>query len=252
VRATTLRKWILLAAILACFVFASRHAGAQSTTDRRQQVQMALDQYAAAKTQDQRATILDFLQHLDRKTVAAAVVDHILAAHSGVEATVYNGLIENLAPESCAALLDRVAGSDSPTEKGKLLVALRHCGGEAAVQALDASLADKRPVLFESHSAHPRRVCDMAYNELYLKLRDDPFYGLDPSTHLRGIITEKMPDKARDDAIAKLKAKLAQKPSPAPPSAAPSPPSPSPIPSASPSATPTPVPMKPASASAMV
>jgi hypothetical protein len=209
-------------------------ASAQSAADRQQQVQMALDQYAAAKTPDQRATILDFLDHLDRKIVAESVVDHILAAHTGMEATVYNSLIESLSPESCAAVLARIAKTDRPTAKGKLLVALRHCSGEEVLKTLEGCLADKRPVLFEAHGPHPRRVCDMAYNELFLKLRSDPFYSLDPSSHMRGIITERTPEKVRDAEIAKLKEKLARKPIPAIP-----PPSPSP------SATPAPSPAKP-------
>jgi len=200
---------------------------------------MALEQYAAAKTQDQRATVIEYLQHLDRKLVVAAVIDHIVAARNGSEATAYNELLATLNPDGCSAVLDRLLITDQPIPKGKLIVALRHCQGDEPIHALAGFLADQRPVLFEAHTAHPRRICDLAYDELYLKLRANPRYGLDSGPHMRAIITEKTPVKTRAALIAKLKGKLAAKP-----------PTPSPTPSASPSATPsaTPAAAKPTAA----
>jgi len=180
---------------------------------------MALDQYTATKTPDQRAAVVDYLQHLDRKMVAGALVDHILAAQNGTEATAYDGLVESLNPDGCAAILDRLGKTDHPTAKGKLIVALRRCQGDESRAALAHCLGDKRPVPFEAHGPQPRRVCDLAYDELFLQLRTDPRYGLDPSPRMLGVITEKIPVPVRDALIARLKAKLALKlpaPSPAP------------------------------------
>ena len=218
---------------------AMRPAWAQSDTARQQEIALALDQYAAAKTPGQRATVIEYLQHMDRKVVAGAVVDHIIASRTGTEATTFNELLATLNPDGCAAALDRLVIADQPIAKGKLIVALRHCQGEEAIQALATCLDDPRPVHFEARGANPRRVCDLAYDELFLKLRSDSHYGLDSSPRMRGIITAKTPVKARTVLIAKLKAALAAKvptPSPSPsetPSATPSAP-----PSATPSATP--------------
>ena len=185
---------------------------AQANTDRLQEVQMALDHYAEAKTADQRAAVIDYLQHLDRKLVTGAVIDHIIASRNGTEATAYNGLVASFNPDGCAALLDRLGKTDQPTAKGKLIVALRHCQGEESLRALASCLGDKRPVPFEARGAHPRRVCDLAYDELFLKLRSASRYGLDPSPKMKGVITAKTPVKARDTLIAKLKAQLATPP----------------------------------------
>ncbi len=221
---------ILLAILFAAA--AAPHARAQSSADRLQQVEMAFDQYAAARTQDQRVAVIDYLQHFDRNLVAAALVDHIIASRTATEATSYNQLLEALNQEGCAAVVDRLATSTGPISKGKLIVALRHCTGPESIHAIASCLDDKRPFLFASRGPHPRRVCDVAYDELFLKLRPDPGYGLDPSPRMIGLITDKTPTKSRDALIAKLKQKLA-----AVPSASPSP-SPSPSPSASPSPSP--------------
>ena len=191
---------------------------------------MTLDHYSTAKTAAQRAAIVDYLQHLDRKLATSAVIDHIVAAHNGIEATAYSALLETLKPDGCAALLDRLAKASGAVPKGKLIVALRHCENPEAITALAACLEDKRPVPFEAHGAHPRRVCDLAYDELFLKLRANPRYGLDASPHMRGILTERVPVKDRDAKIATLKSELAAAPAPIP--------SPSPAASAAPSPSP--------------
>jgi hypothetical protein len=191
-------------------------AWAQTSADKQQAAEMAFDQYAAAKNEDQRVAVIDYLQHLDRKTVAAALIDHILASRTGAEATVYNQLIEALNPDGCAALLERLGKAAGPSARGKLIVALRHCQSPDAIQAVAGFLDDKRPVPFEAHGPHPRRVCDLAYDELYLKLRSDPRYNLDPSPRMIGIIVEKTPGKTRDALIAKMKEQLAAIPLPSP------------------------------------
>jgi hypothetical protein len=202
--------------VMVLAIAAAQPARAQTSADRQQEAEMAFDQYLTAKTDDQRVAIIDYLQHLDRKVVAGALVDHILASQNGTEATAYNKLVEALNPDGCAAVIDRLATSTGPSAKGKLIVALRRCQAPEAVHALAASLDDKRPFLFATRGAHPKRVCDMAYNELFLKLRADHRYHLDASRRMTGFITEKMPDKARDALIAKLRKELAALPFPAP------------------------------------
>ena len=78
----------------------------------------------------------------------------------------------------------------------------------AAPSALAAALADKRPVHFEAHGKFPRRVCDLAYDELYLKLRQDPKFGLDPSPKMKGVIREATPVPERDKLIKALAARM--------------------------------------------
>jgi len=184
-------------------------ARADRDADRLAQVEMAFDQYIDAKTGDQRTAIVDFLQHFDRKLVAAALVDHIVGSQTGNEATIYNTLVEGLSPDGCEAVVNRLGKTDDAVAKGKLVVALRHCQGDDAIKALMGCLDDSRAVMFEARGAHPRRVCDLAYDELYLKLRSDARYGLDPSAKMAGIISEKTPVKERDARIAKLKGVLA-------------------------------------------
>jgi hypothetical protein len=196
---------------------------------------MALDQYAAAKTADQRAAVVEFLQHFDQKLVAESVVDHIIASRNGTEATVFNELIAALNPGGCATLLDRLGKTDGPVAKGKLIVALRHCQSRGSLKALGACLNDKRSVPFEARGPNPRRVCDLAYDELYIKLRGNPLYGLDATPRMKGFIYENTPPKGRDTLIAKLKARLAKYP-------------PAPVPSAAPSPSATPEQAKPATA----
>jgi hypothetical protein len=74
-------------------------------------------------------------------------------------------------------------------------------------------------------------VCDLAYDELFLKLRTDARYGLDPSPKMIGVITERTPVKTRDALIAKLKTLIARNPVPTA--------TPEPSPSAQPVAGPT-------------
>ena len=216
VRAKPLRLRRLLLPVVILGTVAIQPASAQAAGDREQDLQLALQQYIAAKNPAQRATVIDYLRPLDRKLVVAAVVDHIIASRDGMEATAYNELAAALNPDGCTALLDRIAASGEPTAKGKLIVALRHCHDEKTTAALAACLADTRPVTFEAHGPHPRRVCDLAYDELYLKLRSDPQYHLDSTPHLRGMIGEKTPLKTRAELIAKLKAKLSPAPTPTP------------------------------------
>lgn len=228
VTANLLRIFRPMLPAIALAIAAAPPAWAQTSADRQQEAEMAFDHYLAAKTDDQRVAIIDYLQHFDRKLVAAALVDHILASQNSNDATAYNRLVEALNPDGCAAVIDRLAKSTGPSAKGKLIVALRRCPGDESIHALESCLGDKRPFLFAAHGAQPKRVCDMAYNELFLKLRADPRYNLDASPHMTGFITEKTPEKARDLLIAKLKAKLAV------------------IPLATPSPEPSPTPDKPA------
>lgn len=183
-------------------------AQCQTLADRRQEVEAAFDHYADAKTDGQRAALIDYFRQADRQLAAEALVDHIISSRTGIEATAYNQLVEILSPEGCAAVLSRLGKTDEPVAKGKLVVALRHCKDAAAVHALEGCLNDTRAVPFESRGPLPRRVCDLAYDELFLKLRTDPRYGMDPSRHMKGVITEKTPIRMRDAAIAALKAKM--------------------------------------------
>jgi len=191
---------------------ATRPLRADPLEDRKIEVEQAFDQYMSAKTEDQRTAVIDFLQHFDRPLVAAALIDHILAARTGVEATAYNKLVEGLNPDGCQALLDRLTIEEDAVSKGKLIVALRHCQGPGVMSALAAALDDTRPVPFAAHTSHPCRVCDWAYDELYLKLRSDPRYGLDNSAAMTGIIVEKTPIEERDALIAKLMAQISHNP----------------------------------------
>jgi len=213
VRATFSPLSLVLPAILIAAA-SIQPARADGNTDRQAEIEMAFDQFTAAKTEDQRTTIIDFLQHFDRKLVAGALIDHIIASRTGSEATAYNNLVEALGPDGTAALLDRLAKTKEPVAKGKLIVALRHCQGDDVNHALAACLDDKRPVLFEVHGTHPRRICDLAYDELYLKLRGS--YGLDAGPDMKDAIAEKTPIKARDALIARLQPLLAATPSPTP------------------------------------
>ena len=197
-------------------------APAQSNADRRQELEIALDKYADAKTAGQRAAVVEYLQHIDPKIVAPAAVDHIISARTGTEATDYSTLAASFEPEGCSAILDRLAIAQDPAAKGKLIVALRHCHQEQAVSALVGCLDDGRLMTFTTHGPFPHRICDLAYDELFLKLRTDPRYALDSSPHMHGFITVKTPIKTRTSLIAKLKAKLAS----SSPSAAPSTPKP--------------------------
>jgi hypothetical protein len=193
-------------------VWAPLVAWADKNADRKGEIEMAFDQYIDAKTEDQRTAIVDFLQHFDRKDVAAALVDHIVGSETGGEATIYNTLVEGLSPDGCEAVMDRLAKTDDAVAKGKLVVALRHCQGDAVARALAGCLGDTRAVPFEARGAHPRRVCDLAFDELYLKLRSDARYGFDPGAKMTGIISERTPVKERDARIAKLKGMLATAP----------------------------------------
>ena len=182
--------------------------------DVQQQVQLTLDQFSEAKTDAQRGMAADFLQQLDRQTAIGAVIDRIVRSQNGEEATLYNGLIDKLKPEACPVLAKQLAQAADAEDKGKLVVALRHCGAAEAAGALTASLGDKRTVRFEAHGKNPRRVCDMAYDELFLKLRNDPKYGLDASPAMRGLIRESTPLAERDALVEKLSDKLAAQPAP--------------------------------------
>jgi hypothetical protein len=193
---------------VALLAFATPGARADKDADRHAEIEDAFDHYTAAKTDDQRAAIIDFLQHYDRKTVAGALIDHIVNSRSGNEATEFNKLIEALSPDGCMALLDRLAIEKEAVAKGKLIVALRHCQGREAIPALAACLDDKRPVKFEAKTPTPRRVCDLAYDELYLKLRTNPSYKLDNSPQMRDLISEKTPATKRDEMIERLRASL--------------------------------------------
>jgi hypothetical protein len=216
------KAWRAVLAAMMVAAVAPRPAWGDVNADRQAEVEMAFDHYTAAKNEDQRTAIIDFLQHFDRKIVAAALIDHIVGSRNGSEATAYNKLVEAVSPEGCAALIDRLGKTDDAVKKGKLIVALRHCRGDEAIHALAGCLGDSRPVPFEAHGTHPRRVCDLAYDELYLKLRTDPRYGLDTSARMKGIITERTPVKERDALIAKLKVEMTGNPPGASPTPGPS------------------------------
>ena len=202
--------------VLLVATLAVQPARAQVDAAKKQEVEMAFDQYAAAKTEDQRVAIIDYLQHFESKLVADALVDHIVASENGEQATAYDRLVAGLGPDGATAVLDRLAKTTDAVPKGKLVVSLRHCQGPDVIHALTGALGDKRPVPFEAHGAHPRRVCDLAYDELFLKLRTDTRYHLDPSPKMTGIITERTPVKARDGLIAKLQKRIAANPVPTP------------------------------------
>jgi len=206
-----------------------------NAADREQEIEMTLDHYTDAHTQDQRTAAVDYLKQFDHKLVANAVIDHIIASRDGVEATAFDKLIEDLNPDGGAAVIDRIPKTGDAVAKGKLVVALRHCEGDDCIRILTACLDDKRPVPFAAHGPNPRRVCDLAYDELFLKLRSNAYYELDPTPRMKGVITERTPTEDRDVLIERLKAKLATAASPAP----------SPAPSATPEAPVPPAPPAP-------
>ena len=154
--------------------------------------------------------------------VTSVVIDHIVAARNGTEATMYNNpAIDELKPDSYDAVLDRLESVDAADSKGKLIVALRHCHGQHTFRVLMTCLNDQRAVHFEARGPFPHRVCDMAYYVLYMKLQVDPEYHLVSLKEMKPFMDGVMPYKKRDEMIAKLKAHLANKnpftePSPVP------------------------------------
>jgi hypothetical protein len=208
---------MLAAMILATSV--AHSAPLDPTADRQREIDMAFDQYSEARSDTQRGEIIDYLQHLDKNLVTGTLIGHIIASRDGIEATAYDKLAGDIGPEAFTAIIDRLGKSDDPVAKGKLIVALRHSPDGDSIHALIPCLDDKRPVPFEARGEHPRRVCDLAYDELFLKLRSNPLYGLDPSPQMHGIITERTSLSTRDTLISALKTKLTQptgSPSPTP------------------------------------
>ena len=172
---------------------------------------MALQEFGAAKTADQRATVVDYLHHFDTGLVTSIVINHIIASRSGREATMYNNLIDALKPDSYDGVLDRIESAPKPDAKSKLIVALRHCHGERTFHVLTGCLDDKRAVTFEARGPYPHRVCDLAYYVIYMKLRTEPDYHLGSLAEMTIFVDGVMPFKKRDDLIAKLKSRLAKK-----------------------------------------
>jgi hypothetical protein len=164
--------------VLLVATLATHPAWALPDAARQQEVEMAFDHYTAAKTEDQRVAIIDYLQHFESKMVAGALVDHIVASENGEQATAFDRLVAGLGPDGATAVLDRMAKTNDALSKGKLVVALRHSQGPDVLAALIGCLADKRSVPF-------------------LKLRTDARYGLDPSPKMNGVITERTPVATR-------------------------------------------------------
>jgi hypothetical protein len=190
--------------------------------NHHEEVEIALQEFGAAKTAEQRAAVVEYLHLFDTGLVTSIVTNHIIEARNGLEATKYNNLVDALKPDSYDYVVDRIESVDSPDAKAKLIVTLRHCHGERTFQVLSACLDDKRPVKFEARGPYPHRVCDLSYYVIYMKLRMDADYHFRSLAEMKAFVDGALPFKKRDDMIAKLKSQLAKKnpftsPSPVPP-----------------------------------
>jgi hypothetical protein len=154
--------------------------------------------------------IVERLNRGDHEKVASAVVNAIQKANPGREIANYAALLPKV-PSVKPDILRRIQSEPNPVLKARLINCVRDVKGTDVVKALIPQLDDKTPADSQQTGPFALRVCDYAFDSIYLHVHHIPDLGLDASTAMSDIIQRDIPIDWRDARIAKLKSGLTKK-----------------------------------------
>jgi hypothetical protein len=142
-------------------------------------------------------------------TTVSVIANNVRNAKRNKEIPAYTALLPRL-PSLKQEILQRIAAESDPVTKGRLIYCTWRIKGADVIKTLVAQLDDKRPA---EQPAGPsaERVCDCAFNVIYVRVARISELGLDSSTAMSDSIQPGVPIGWRDARIAKLKAGMIAK-----------------------------------------
>ncbi len=156
--------------------------------------------------------IVERLNQQDTHAVASQLLSAIQDASSRKQIGSYAALLPKLHPEVKAAVLARLIAEPDANQKARLVRALYFAEGSDVVKALFSQLNDTRPADIDGNAASTAmRVCDYAFNRIYMLVRNIPELELNAGTEMSDAIQIGVPVEWRDARIAKLKAGMIKK-----------------------------------------
>jgi hypothetical protein len=169
----------------------------------------------AAKSPDKKleaTQILERINHSDHETVAQAFVDSVTEANSRKVVFSYAQALPKLSRDVRSAVLNKLGAETDAIRKAKLIGALSVVEGPEVVKALFPLLDDRRKAEIAGAPWTDRfRVCDHAFNRIYMLVRRIPEIGLNAGPEMSDAIQTDVPIEWRDQRIAKLKSGLVAK-----------------------------------------
>jgi hypothetical protein len=216
----TLRPNVFVLIIIAFLAFLASSFGASpdgTSTDAQKvandlrrvtEIHPEAQAHSPAETAELKA-IVDRLNSQAPQTTVNVIANEVRNAKRNKVVPAYTAFlpyVPSLKPE----LLSRISAETDPVTKGRLIYCTWKIKGADVVKTLFAQLDDKRPA---EQSAGPsaERVCDCAFNVIYVRVARISELGLDSSTAMSDSIQPGVPIGWRDARIAKLKAGMIAK-----------------------------------------
>jgi hypothetical protein len=169
----------------------------------------------AKKSQDQKleaTQILERVNDSNPEIVAQAFVDSVTEANSRKVVFAYAQALPKLGRDARLAIFNKVGAERDAVPKAKLIGALYVVEGPDVVRALFPALEDRRKAeIADEPWTDSFRVCDHAYNRIYLLVRHIRELGLNAGTEMSDAVQTGVPMDWRDARIAKLKQGLIAK-----------------------------------------
>jgi hypothetical protein len=156
--------------------------------------------------------ILERINRSDHKTVAQAFVDSVTEADSRKVVFSYAQALPKLSGDVRSAVLKKLGAETDAIRKAKLIGGLSVIEGPDVVKALFPLLDNREKAEIAGAPWTDRfRVCDHAYNRIYLLVRRVRELGLNAGPEMSDAIQTDVPIEWRDARIAKLKQRLIAK-----------------------------------------
>lgn len=163
----------------------------------------------SAPEREQAAAIVDRLNQANDREAAEAFIAAVRDAKAEREVVDYRVLLPKL-PRIKDHILRRINVEQDPMLKGRLIICVGKLKGADVVKRLFAQLDDKRPV-DSRDGPSTLRICDYAFDIIYVRVAHIPELGLDHSSDMSDSIVRDVRMGSREARIAKLKKGLTEK-----------------------------------------
>lgn len=203
-------------AFIICFtslsVFSAASSGQEIEADlaRIHQIPPQSEDVQSPAERKEAEAIVSRLNRADQHQLANAVTDAIRNAKTGREVADYASLMPRILSIK-SEILQKIGTEPDPVLKSRLINSCRYVKGADVLKALISQLDDKRAADSEQPGYFGFRVCDWAFNVIYMRLSNIPELGMDTSTAKSDSISHNVPIDWRDARIGKLKTGLTKK-----------------------------------------
>ena len=159
----------------------------------------------SADEQDRLRAIMARLANGEPREVVAAMVEGLRRQKRNREIPAYREVLPQL-PSLKQEMLREIRLQSDATVKAGLIACISRVKGAEVIRALLPPLDDHR--LAGQGGLSELRVCDYAFNAVYLRVAQIRELGLDYTSAMSDAIHESIPLERRDERIAKLKSAL--------------------------------------------